>query len=73
MNKQDLIKRIARGVIEGQRHSHLSKKGLREVMKARINKKKIPDIKPPKEHKKNEEFKKLSIEEYEKKYPTFED
>lgn len=72
MNKSALIKRIARSVIEGQRHSRLGKNDLRKVVLARIHKKKIPDVKPPKEHHKDPEFAKLSIEEYEKKYPSFE-
>ena len=72
MNKQELIKRIAASMIEKQKHSRHTKSGLRQVMQARFNKKKIPDVKPRAESKPNKEFKKLSIEEYEKKYPTFE-
>lgn len=71
MNKQELVKRIAARMIERQLHPRLGKKDLHKTFHARINKKKIPEVKPRKEPKRNEEYKNLSIEEYEKKYPSF--
>lgn len=38
--------------------------------KAKVNKKKLPEI-GSKPHTKNPEYAKLSIEDYEKKYPSF--
>lgn len=71
MNKQELIKQIAHRMIQRQLHSKLGKKELHESFKARVNKKKLPEVKPKKEPKRNEEYKNLSIEEYEKLYPSF--
>ncbi len=71
MNKKELVKRIAARMIERQLRPKLGKKDLHKTFQARINKKKIPDVKPRKEPKRDEEYKNLSIEEYEKKYPSF--
>jgi len=65
----DRMRMLASKIRNNEAGSHFGsgKKEVADYWKAREQKKKMPVLKP-KEHKKNPEFAKLSIEEYEKKY-----
>lgn len=71
MKRADFLKKMGDWKQEMKLHSGTStgigKKGLREIMLAKLHKKKMPKIKV-KERKKNPAFAKMTIEEYEAKY-----